>query len=113
MGRWPACLTAPAHVAGASENVRTALVRYGEAIGLAFQIHDDILDVTGSSERIGKTAHADEARHKPTFPALIGLEASRQRARELRDVAVAALADLPGEVTTLTWLADYVIRRDR
>ncbi|MGE5626076.1 MAG: polyprenyl synthetase family protein, partial [Bacillota bacterium] len=65
-----------------------ALDRYAKCVGLAFQIQDDILDVEGETETLGKTAGADSARHKPTFPSILGLERSKRRALELRDDAV-------------------------
>lgn len=107
------CLNAPALMARADERARHALSRYGACIGLAFQIHDDILDVVGESQTMGKATMADAQRNKPTFPAIIGLEASRERARELRDEALVALERCPGDCSTLTYLADYVIGRDR
>lgn len=107
------CLTAPAMIANADDTTRHALSRFGACVGLAFQIHDDILDVVGESETMGKIARADVERNKATFPAILGLEASRQRARELRDEALAALENCSGDTAVLTYLADYVISRDR
>ena len=86
---------------------------YGKCIGLAFQVHDDILDVTGDSTVTGKISRADAALNKPTFPSILGLEESRNRARSQRDEALTALDGLPGDTSTLAWLADYVITRDR
>src|SRR5690554_5740653 len=71
-----------------------ALAAYGEAIGLAFQIHDDVLDVIGDTQVIGKTTGADAARDKPTYPALLGLEGARAKAGSLLDDALAALEPL-------------------
>lgn len=107
------CTTAPALVAEVEAGVSEALATYGACVGLAFQVHDDILDLTGESETLGKPALADLERDKPTFPAVIGLEQSRARARELRGQALAALSACPGDSTTLAYLADYVISRDR
>lgn len=107
------CLVAPAMIANADPATRTALARFGASVGLAFQVHDDILDVVGESETLGKTALADIERNKATFPAIMGLDASRLRARELRDEAMAALADCHGDTSVLAFLADYVISRDR
>ena len=78
--------------AGATEEQYAALSRYGEHIGLAFQIVDDILDVEESSEALGKTAGKDAAQHKITFPAVYGLEASRRMAEEECAQAHQALA---------------------
>jgi farnesyl diphosphate synthase len=86
---------------------------YGPCIGLAFQIHDDILDVTGDSRVIGKSTQADAALDKPTFPSILGLEASRQAARKLRDKALDALEGINGDTSGMAWLAEYVISRDR
>jgi farnesyl diphosphate synthase len=107
-----AAVEVPAILAGSEPAVRASLSGYGDCVGLAFQVHDDILDVTGSSERTGKTTLADAALDKPTFPSILGLEQSRQAARELRDRALAHLAAVPGDTAVLAWLADYVIRRD-
>ena len=84
-------VTAGARLCGASQGELDALGRYGDAIGLAFQIADDILDIEGSEEELGKDIGSDEAKGKSTFPAIIGLDASRRRAAELIDDAIAAL----------------------
>jgi farnesyl diphosphate synthase len=107
-----AAVEAPCILAGADRAVREALSGYGDCVGLAFQVHDDILDITGSSERTGKKTQADAALDKPTFPSILGLDASRRAARDLRDRAIAHLEAVPGDTTVLAWLADYVIRRD-
>ena len=107
-----AAVEAPCILAGADRAVREALSGYGDCVGLAFQVHDDILDITGSSERTGKKTQADAALDKPTFPSILGLDASRRAARDLRDRAIAHLETVPGDTTVLAWLADYVIRRD-
>jgi len=90
----------------------SALDVYADAIGLAFQIHDDILDVTGDTLTLGKTSGADAARAKPTYPSLLGLEGARQRADALVETAVASLAPLGEAATPLTDLARYMIERD-
>ncbi|MDN6297985.1 MAG: polyprenyl synthetase family protein [Halomonas sp.] len=89
-----------------------ALARYARAIGLAFQVHDDVLDVTGDSTTLGKAAGADAARDKPTYPGLLGLDGARYKARELVDDAVAALAPLGERAAPLAELARYIIERD-
>ena len=104
---------APALLASASEEQNTALARYGKLTGLAFQVFDDLLDVTGSSEVTGKPSQADAARSKPAFPAIIGMDRSIERARELRDQALSELKKLPGETDALEWLAVYSVDRDR
>ncbi|MGP1666863.1 MAG: polyprenyl synthetase family protein, partial [Rhodanobacter sp.] len=75
--------------AAADENTLAALDRYAHAVGLAFQVRDDILDVEGESAVLGKTAGKDAAADKPTFPSIIGLDASRRRLLELTDDALA------------------------
>jgi geranylgeranyl pyrophosphate synthase len=108
-----ASVTAPCIMANAGNEVLEHMSAYGDCIGLAFQIHDDILDVTGNSELTGKNTLADIALDKPTFPSILGLEASRKRARELRDEAISCLDHVSGDTSNLAWLADYVISRDR
>ena len=90
-----------------------ALADYGDAIGLAFQVVDDILDVTQASETLGKTAGKDINNNKPTYVTVLGLAAARRHARELREKAQAALAR--SSLVDATWLAelaDRVVDRD-
>ena len=89
-----------------------ALETYARAIGLAFQIHDDVLDVTGDAATLGKATGADAARDKPTYPTLMGLDGARRRSRELVEEALAALAPLGEEGDALATLARYMIERD-
>ncbi len=103
---------AAALVAEARTEQLEALSRFGKLTGLAFQVFDDLLDVTGDSEATGKPSQADAARSKPAFPSIIGVEASYKRAYELRDLALAELVHLPGETDTLAWLAAYAVDRD-
>jgi geranylgeranyl pyrophosphate synthase len=104
---------APDLLASATHDQNDALARYGKLTGLAFQIFDDLLDVTGTSEKTGKPCQTDAARSKPAFPAIIGVEKSIERAHELRDLALNELKHLPGETDTLEWLATYSVNRDR
>jgi len=104
---------APALLASATQDQRDALARFGKLTGLAFQVFDDLLDVTGTSEVTGKPSQADAARSKPAFPAIIGVEKSIQRAQELRDLALTELRHLPGKTDALEWLASYAVDRDR
>jgi farnesyl diphosphate synthase len=90
-----------------------ALRRFGANIGLAFQIQDDILDVEGETAVIGKSAGADVARNKPTYPSTIGLPAARARARELCDGAIEALAPLGSSAAALVELARFVVNRSQ
>ncbi len=104
--------TAPALLAGAAPEILQRLDRYGQCVGLAFQIHDDILDVTGNSQTIGKSTQKDAAQDKPTFPSLLGLDNSRKQAQRLRDDAVAEIRQFTGNCDCLEWLAGYAIARD-
>jgi len=88
-----------------------ALTRYGELVGLAFQIADDILDITGKQEVIGKDAGSDIKKGKKTFPSLYGLEESRRRAVEVVDGALSALKDFDKKADPLRELAKYIINR--
>jgi geranylgeranyl pyrophosphate synthase len=108
-----ASVTTPGLLTGMNDATMAHLSAYGECIGLAFQIHDDILDVTGNSEQTGKSTLADAALNKPTFPSILGLENSRERAQDLRDEAIIQLQNIEGNIEGLTWLANYVISRDR
>ncbi|MTI52471.1 MAG: geranyl transferase [Alcanivorax sp.] len=87
------------------------LTAYGDAIGLAFQIQDDILDVTVDTEQLGKPSKSDEKHGKSTFPALLGLQASRDRAQALCRQARAALAGYGDAAGPLQQLADYIVQR--
>ncbi len=90
-----------------------ALSDYGRAIGVAFQVVDDILDVTQASETLGKTAGKDAGQNKPTYVSVLGLDAARRRADALRDAAHAALAASGlRDTASLRTLADRVVERD-
>ncbi len=97
--------------AGADAATRRALDDYAHAVGLAFQVRDDILDVEGESTVIGKTAGKDAAADKPTFPSIIGLDASRARLVELTDSALAAVTPLGEDAGLLRELAHYAAHR--
>jgi farnesyl diphosphate synthase len=88
-----------------------ALDRYAAAVGLAFQIVDDVLDVEGKGEDLGKTAGKDAAAGKPTYPSLFGLDASKRMAQQAADAAVAALADAALESSRLAEIAQWVVAR--
>jgi len=106
-----ASVRAGAILGGASAESLHALTRYGEAIGLAFQIADDILDVEGTTEELGKDAGSDQARGKATYPALVGLEASKARAQELVQMALDALASFDERAEPLRAIASYIVKR--
>jgi farnesyl diphosphate synthase len=103
-----ASLRLAACAANATPAQAEALDTYGRRIGLAFQIQDDVLDETASTETLGKTAGKDLAQEKSTYPSLLGLEGARRRANELFDEARAALAALPAGAPPLAWLADFI-----
>jgi farnesyl diphosphate synthase len=90
-----------------------ALAEYGAALGLAFQVVDDILDVTQDSAMLGKTAGKDQDANKPTYVSVLGLEEARQLAQQLRDQAHQALSASGLRNTAwLSLLADMVVERD-
>jgi geranylgeranyl diphosphate synthase, type II len=90
-----------------------ALTDFGYHVGLAFQVIDDILDVTQTSEQLGKTAGKDVAAQKATYPAIVGLEKSRQIARQLTEKAFAALKPFRGKAVALEALARYLLEREK
>ena len=98
---------------GADEAQLAALTEYAEAFGLAFQITDDILDVTGDAAAIGKPVGSDERNHKSTYVTLTSLEEAKRLAREAADRAHEALAPLGGKAAFLDELAEYLVTRDR
>ena len=98
---------------GADEAQLAALTEYAEAFGLAFQITDDILDVTGDAAAIGKPVGSDERNHKSTYVTLTSLEEAKRLAREAADRAHEALAPLGGNAAFLDELAEYLVTRDR
>ena len=115
-----AAIVMGARAGGAGEVALALLDRYAEAIGLAFQIVDDILDVESSSEELGKTAGKDAAQNKPTYVSVLGLEAARRRAADLCESANRALAALETEARLpadralrLRQLADLIVSRRR
>jgi farnesyl diphosphate synthase len=97
--------------ADADARALETLDRYATAVGLAFQVRDDILDVEGESAVIGKTAGKDAAAGKPTFPSIIGLDASRARLAELIDTALGAIASFGERGALLAELAHYAANR--
>ena len=88
-----------------------ALRRYAEAIGLAFQVQDDILDVESDTTTLGKTQGKDQAHDKPTYPALLGIDAAKAYALTLRDQALAALEGFGDSAEPLRALARYIVDR--
>lgn len=88
-----------------------ALDRFAKCAGLAFQIHDDILDVEGETAALGKQAGADASRHKPTYPSVLGLEEARRRAHDMHNQALQALDIFGSAAEPLAWLSGYIVTR--
>lgn len=97
--------------AGAGKTQLTNLDHYAKAIGLAFQVQDDIIDIESSTEELGKQQGADQALNKPTFPKLLGLDGAKQLAEQLHQQALAALKDFDDSAWALEELAQFIIRR--
>lgn len=106
-----ASVKAGAILGGADDDRLQALTSYGEAIGLAFQIADDILDIEGTTEEIGKDAGSDQARGKATYPAVMGLADAKRRATELVEMALASLERFDATADPLREIARYIIDR--
>ncbi|MBI2082841.1 MAG: polyprenyl synthetase family protein [Deltaproteobacteria bacterium] len=106
-----AAVVSGAILAEAAEKQLMAIRNYGFAIGLAFQIADDILDVEGESKVLGKTAQSDAAHAKSTYPSLLGLEKSKRLAQESTDKAISALQIFNGQAEPLREIARYIISR--
>jgi geranylgeranyl diphosphate synthase type II len=98
-------------LAGADEEQITALSEYGARIGLAFQIADDILDITSTSEELGKTAGKDVRARKATYPSIHGIAASEARARQLVEEAVEIVSRLDADTERLKEVAEFIIAR--
>ena len=88
-----------------------ALDSYAKCIGLSFQVQDDILDVIGDTETLGKTQGADFARNKPTFPSIIGLDASQEKAQELHQLALQAISIFGEEADILRYISAWFVER--
>jgi geranylgeranyl diphosphate synthase, type II len=108
-----ACGVSGAMYAGADENAIAALRSFGRSVGLAFQIADDILDITQSSEQLGKTAGKDLAAEKVTYPALFGIEESARKADALIAEACQALHPFADRAATLKALAHFLVERKK
>jgi geranylgeranyl diphosphate synthase, type II len=110
-------LCCSARLGGMSANCTSAQLRaltdFGYHVGLAFQVIDDILDVTQTSEKLGKTAGKDTKAQKATYPSIVGLEKSRKIAEELTEKAFAALKIFKGRAGALEALAEFLLKRDR
>jgi geranylgeranyl diphosphate synthase type II len=112
-----ALLCCSARLGGMSANCTAsqlkALTEFGYHVGLAFQIIDDILDVTQTSAQLGKTAGKDTKAQKATYPAIVGMEKSRKLAGHLTDCAFRALKPFKGKAIALEALAGYLLRREK
>lgn len=106
------CIEAGAVLAGADAEQRRQLLVFARNIGLAFQIQDDILDVTATTEQLGKPANSDTASEKSTYPSLLGLEGARAELKKRHTEALAALQSIGLETSILQLLADYIIERN-
>lgn len=95
-----------------AKNQLSALADYSAAIGLAFQVQDDILDIEGDSATIGKPQGSDEEQNKPTYPALLGLDGAKLKLQQLHQQAVNALDIFGPDATELKALADFIVHRD-
>jgi geranylgeranyl diphosphate synthase type II len=108
-----ASVVSGAILANASEEDITRLSQYAQNIGLAFQIIDDILDITATDEQLGKTAGKDLEAQKATYPSLWGLEKSQAKAKELVNNAIAQLSSYGAKAEPLRAIANYIVTRDR
>jgi farnesyl diphosphate synthase len=99
--------------ASVTEVTLARLDDYARCIGLAFQVQDDILDIEGATETIGKPQGSDAARNKPTYPNLLGLEGAKAVAERLYKDAIGAIEILGAQGENLRAMADYIVRRDR
>ena len=106
-----ASLLVGAMLAKASEKDMEIIRNYGRSIGLAFQIVDDILDIVSTTEELGKDAGSDIEKGKATYPSIVGLEKSRERARELYEESIKALDGLKCDTSILRSIAAYIITR--
>jgi len=98
-------------VGGARPRQFAALDRYGAALGLAFQVADDILDVEGGTDKTGKRAGRDAELQKVTYPAAVGMAKAKQRARDLLDESLAALKSFDQSAEPLRQIARFVVER--
>ena len=106
------CIEAGAILADASEKEMDALRQYSKNIGLAFQIKDDILDVTSTTEQLGKPANSDMVSEKSTYPSLLGLDGAIKQLQKYHENALESLSFLKRESSLLKHFADYIVQRD-
>jgi geranylgeranyl diphosphate synthase type II len=101
-----------ARLGGAGEEALRALTRYGEGVGLAFQIADDILNIEGNATQLGKKTGSDLSRGKATYPTLLGIEESKIRAKELVEMSVNTIRPLGAEAEPLREIARFILSRE-
>lgn len=106
-----ACLRIGGILADASEDALQSLTEYGERIGFAFQIVDDILDIEGTTKELGKTSGSDQDKHKMTYPFIVGVDKAKEKAGELVQEAISSLELFTHEADPLREIAQYLIRR--
>lgn len=94
-----------------TEKDKEALKKYAQLIGLAYQVQDDIIDITSTEEQLGKPCGSDLAAHKSTYPALLGLQGAQQKAENLFQQALQALASLPYNTQSLADFATFIVKR--
>ncbi len=94
-----------------TQETRTKLLNYAEAIGLAFQVHDDILDIESDTETLGKQQGADIAAGKPTYPSIIGIDAAKLKAKNLYQDALDSLSGFGSEADLLREIAGFIVKR--
>ena len=102
----------PALVYGADENIAALFAEFGKHLGILFQLTDDILDVTGDFEKLGKTLGKDASEGKLTFVRVCGLDKCKELAEQHRNICRQILDDLPYDCSFLSELTDYVLNRD-
>jgi len=107
-----AAIRTGAIIAGVDEQILGQLTIYADKVGLAFQIADDLLDITATSEQLGKTPGKDAAVNKATYPAVYGIETSKRLATHLSNGAIEALTGLQADTDVLTALARFVVERN-
>ena len=100
-------------ISNIGENELAKMSRYAHCIGLAFQIHDDVLDIESDTETLGKPQGSDQARNKPTYPNLLGLDGAKKAALQLHEEALDNLSSFDDKANTLRWIADYIIQRNK
>ena len=107
------CIDAGAVLAEATADQRFQLARFSRNICLAFQIQDDILDVTATTEQLGKPANSDMTSEKSTYPSLLGIEGAQTQLKARHEEAINALRSIDLEHSILHLLADYIIERNK